>query len=153
MKHFIFLISKRNMYASKAVPQMCWKWSFLRGPGTSPKRMSLVLGSVEFTVAHGLCCFMGLSTSQFLQGNSALLDTQNHILLGGITLCKTSFETACTLFIKDLSKYCMSVWLSVCALWDRALVWGELLVLVQIKVRNKIAVSPAKMWEEIKRYK
>lgn len=61
---------------------------FLRGPGTLPKRMSLVLGSVKFIVSHGLCCFMVLSVSQklFLQGNFVLLDAQNHFLLGGITL-------------------------------------------------------------------
>lgn len=39
--------------------------SFLKGEaGTLPKRMTLVFGSVKFIVTHGLCCFMGLSTSQ-----------------------------------------------------------------------------------------
>lgn len=48
--------------------------TLFRGPGTLPKRMSLVLGSVKFIVTHSLCCFMGLSTSQelFLQGNNSV---------------------------------------------------------------------------------
>lgn len=99
MKHFICLISKINMRGSKANPQMCWKWPLFKGPGTLPKRLPLVLGSERFIVTHGLCCFMGLSTSQerFLWGNSALLDAQSHFLLGGI-MCRLNMELPLCLF-------------------------------------------------------
>lgn len=88
MKHSPCLISEMNVYRFKAVLQMCWKWPFLRGPGTIPNRMSLALGSVTFRVIHSLCCFMALFTCQdlFLQRNPVLLDTQNLFLLGGNTL-------------------------------------------------------------------
>lgn len=64
MKYFVGLISKINMHGSKAVSQMCWKWPILAEPGSLPKRMSLMWGSVKPTVTHSLCCFMDLSTIQ-----------------------------------------------------------------------------------------
>lgn len=149
--------------------------------------MPLVLGSVKFIVTHGLCCFMGLSTSQqlCLWGNA-----QNHFLLGGITVCvdltwsclcyvylcfvcltfdpdglqlgfwpAITFQRMCggfdimwTFFIYCYVKV-MYVFVVVNLIWcfaGQGSSEDRVIGLVQIKVRNKIAVSPAKGEDEIK---
>lgn len=104
------------MHGSKVNPQMCWKWPFfffLREAGTLPEGMPLVLGSVRFTVTHGRCCFMGLSTGQeaILWGNSFLERAQNHFLPGGN-------HSVCRLYMK-LSGPCLST------IWPLTVIWKK----------------------------
>lgn len=168
MKHFICLISKINIHGSKANAQMCWKRLFLRGAGTLPKRMPLVLGLLKFIVTHGLCRFMGLfrqPRTVSAGGSSALLDAQIHFLLGRITVCvvltwswlcrvsmissmfdssdpPSSFKRLCGGF--DLMRPFLCIFVVV-HLMVMVLCWTvkrELLVLVRIKVRNEIVSWP-----------
>lgn len=149
-------VSKINTHTvPKQIRRCAENDPFLRGAGTLPTGMPLALGSVKFMVTHGLCCFMGLSISQklFLWGNTK----KNHFLLHGVSVTEHEASGGSVGFVRltltsrkqfsdllsPLGRWCgcfFSYVLSECFMFFvvTALCWTELLVLVDIKVRNKI---------------